>query len=175
MATPRDGRPIRDRSLEERAALAVARDYVMTVSPWRGPGLLRISPTGVPWSVWYFVDEDDGSFEGHYVNLELVHERPVGGEPRVHTRDLTLDLWVQDGETWLKDADELAAGAAAGFYTADQAAVIRDLAEQARRDLVDARAWPLDEGWETWRPPAAWDRPLDLPDGVVETAAARTT
>ena len=44
-----------------------------------GPGiLLRIAPTGVPWSIWYFTDED-GSFEGHYVNLELVHERPVDG------------------------------------------------------------------------------------------------
>jgi hypothetical protein len=86
-AAPRDGRPIRDRSLEERASLAVARDYLMVVVPWLGPGLLRIAPTGVPWSIWYFRHEDDGSFEGHYVNLELVHERPADGSPRVHTRD----------------------------------------------------------------------------------------
>ena len=48
------------------------------------------------------------SFAGHYVNLELVHERAGVGGPRIHTRDLTLDLWLDaDGELWLKDEDEL--------------------------------------------------------------------
>jgi hypothetical protein len=166
VATPRDGRGIRDRSLEERYALAVAGEYDLTVAPWRGPGLLRIAPTGVPWSIWFFTDENR-SFEGHYVNLELVHDRPVDGSPRVHTRDLTLDLWVQDGETWLKDADELEAAAAAGWCTPEQAVVIHDIAEQARAELIDPRAWPLDEGWEDWRPPEAWDEPLSLPTSVA--------
>ena len=35
------------------------------------------APTGVPWSIWYLLDEDDGTFEGHYVNLELVHRRTI--------------------------------------------------------------------------------------------------
>jgi hypothetical protein len=174
VATPRDGRGIRDRPLAERYALALAGEYDLSPATWRGPGVLRVAPTGVPWSLWYFRD-DDGSFEGHYVNLELVHERPADGSPRVHTRDLTLDLWVQGGDTWLKDADELVAGAAAGWYTDAQAEVIRAVAEQARRDLVDPGAWPLDEGWESWRPPAAWDEPLSLPAGVVESATARPT
>lgn len=175
--TPRDGRPIRDRSLEERAALAVAGDYDQKVRRWHGPGLLRIAPTGVPWSVWYFLDED-GVFEGHYVNLELVHHRPLDGSARVHTRDLTLDLWLQDGETWLKDADELDAGVAAGWYTREQGQVVRDVAERARRELVEPGAWPLDEGWETWRPPAEWDEPLTLPREVlnrVEAGPPRST
>ena len=60
---------------------------------------MRIAPSGAAWSIWYFTDED-GRFEGHYVNLERVHERPTDGRARVHTRDLTLDLWVADGETW---------------------------------------------------------------------------
>jgi Protein of unknown function (DUF402) len=166
VATPRDGRAIRDRPLEERYALAVAGEYDLTVAPWHGPGLLRIAPTGVPWSIWFFTDED-GSFEGHYVNLELVHERPVGGSPRVQTRDLTLDLWLEDGETWLKDADELEAAVAAGWCTAEQAAVVHDIADQTRRELIDPRAWPLDEGWETWRPPDGWDEPLALPASVA--------
>lgn len=160
-AAPRDGRGLRERSLEERARLAVARDYQMQVVPWRGPGLLRIAPTAVPWSIWYFRG-DDGSFEGHYVNLELVHERPADGSPRLHTRDLTLDLWLEAGEVWLKDADELAAGVAGGWCTESQAEVIREIAEQARDHLV-RRSWPLDEDWETWRPPADWDEPLTLP------------
>jgi hypothetical protein len=160
-AVPRDGRGIRDRSLEERARLSAAGDYRMEVVPWRGPGLLRIAPTAVPWSIWYFHD-DDGTFEGHYVNLELVHERPVDGSPRVHTRDLTLDLWFEAGEVWLKDADELVAGTAVGKYSERQAAAIHEVAELARDHLV-RRTWPLDEDWETWQPPADWDEPLTMP------------
>ena len=173
-AVPRDGRGLRDRSLAERAALAAAREYDMVVRRWHGPGLLRIAPTGVPWSLWYFRDER-GVFEGHYLNLELVHERPVDGSPRVHTRDLVLDLWVENGEVWLKDADELDAGVEAGWCTAEQAGVIREIAEQARREQVDAGAWPLDEGWEDWHPPPEWDEPLELPAGIVETSVARST
>ena len=165
-AVPRDGRAIRDRSLEERAALAVARDYDLTIVPWLGPGLLRVAPTGMPWSVWYFVD-DDGSFDGHYVNLELPHERPADGSPRVHTRDLILDLWVADGETWLKDADELDAGVAAGWCTTAQAQAIRAAAEQARAEMIEPWAWPLDEGWDSWRPDPPYDEPLLIPASLA--------
>jgi hypothetical protein len=171
---PSDGRAIRDRSLEERYALALAGEYEMQVSTWRGPGLLRVAPTGVPWSVWYFRDED-GSFEGHYVNLELPHERPVDGARRTHTRDLTLDLWLEDGETWLKDADELEAGMAAGWYSPEQGKTIRAIAEWARAELIEPHAWPLDEGWEDWRPPPGWDEPLSLPSAAVENATRRPT
>ena len=94
---PVDGKGLRERSLAERVAL----EYEMHVRTWRGPGILRIAPAGKPWSVWYFWN-DDGGFEGHYVNLELVHQRPVSGEPRVHTRDLTLDLWIEGADVWLE-------------------------------------------------------------------------
>jgi hypothetical protein len=163
-AVPRDGKGLRERTLEERAALSAASDYDHLPRTWDGGGILRIAPTGVPWSLWYFW-EDDGSFAGHYVNLELVHQRPVSAEPRVFTRDLTLDLWLDaDGELWLKDEDELAAFTAAGRFTPQQADAIRTLAEQARTELVEPRAWPLSEDWESWRPPPELDRPLTLPD-----------
>jgi uncharacterized protein DUF402 len=170
-ATARDGRGLRERTLAERAALAVAGDYDLAVVAWRGPGLLRVVPAGRPWSIWYF-REDDGSFGGHYLNLELPHERPLDGARRTHTRDLTLDLWVDDTGTWLKDADELDAGVAAGWCTAEQAAVIHAVAEQARREQVDARAWPLDGAWEEWQPAAEWDVPLTLPADLREAATA---
>jgi hypothetical protein len=173
----RDGRGLRDRSLEERYALALAGEYDLRATTWIGPGLLRIAPTGVPWSVWYFRD-DNGEFQGHYLNLELVHARPSDESPRTHTRDLTLDLWVEAGETWLKDADELDAGEAAGWYMPAQTAVIREIAEQARSQLVEPLAWPLDEQWETWQPPAEWDEPLTLPEDVgadVEDGPGRST
>ena len=149
----------------------------MRLRTWRGPGILRVAPTGKPWSLWYFWDEA-GAFTGHYVNLELVHERPVDGSPRVHTRDLTLDLWLEDGpdgpEVWLKDEDELDAAVAGGRSTAEQGAAIRAIGKQAGYELGHLRSWPLDEGWESYRPPPEWDEPLALPDlPPVREARAR--
>jgi hypothetical protein len=157
-----DGGGLRDRPVAERPHV----ERVLATATWRGPGILRIAPTGRPWSIWYFGDEE-GRFEGHYVNLELPHRRPASGAARVHTRDLVLDLWLEGGECWLKDADELDATAAAGRFTEEQAAAVRDLADLARRDLVEPNGWPLDEGWETWRPPEGWDEPLVLPASLA--------
>ena len=153
-----DGRGLRERPLAERSTV----ERVLRVAAWRGPGIVKIAPTGVPWSVWYFTDGVD-TFEGHYVNLELVHQRPADGSPRVHSRDLVLDLWLEAGETWLKDADELAAAVAAGRFTSEQGDVIRAIAEDARARLVEPGAWPLDEDWETWRPPGGWARTAGSP------------
>ena len=166
---PADGRPLRARPAAERFDV----ERVAVVRRWEGPGILRIAPTGKPWALWYFWDER-GGFEGHYVNLELPHRRH-GVE--TNTRDLVLDLWLEpDGELWLKDADELAAATASGRFAPDQAEEIHAIAEQARVELVEPRAWPLDEDWEGWRPPAAWQAPLSLPDTplVLEARARRT-
>jgi len=166
LSVPADGRPLRDRPLVER--FTAPRE--LGVRRWQGPGILRIAPTGVPWSIWYLF-EDDGTFGGHYLNLELVHARPADGSRRVHTRDLVLDLWLEGGETWLKDADELGAVVEAGRHSAEQAEVILAIAEQARREQIDPRAWPLDEGWEDWRPAPEWDEPLTLPAHVLEAVS----
>jgi hypothetical protein len=91
------------------------------------------------------------------------------------SRDLVLDVWVEKGETWLKDSDELEAAVAAGKLTPQQGEVVRQIAEQARAELIDPRSWPLDEGWEDWRPPSGWDEPLSLPSAVVESAVRRPT
>ncbi|WP_344304096.1 DUF402 domain-containing protein [Nocardioides bigeumensis] len=168
VATPRDGLGLRDRPLADRVRLSIQRDYDMVVKPWQGPGILRVAPAGKPWSIWYFYDEG-GTFEGHYVNLELPHLRAADGGPRTFTRDLTLDIWVDaDGDVWLKDEDELDAAVTGGAKTREQAGIIREVAEQARHELIAPRAWPLDQGWETWRPPPGWDDPLTFPRGTME-------
>ena len=166
-SAPGDGLALRDKPLAER----FRGERFATLAKWRGGGVLRIAPTGRPWSVWVFW-EDDGSLAGHYVNLELIHRRS-GDE--TNTRDLILDLWLEpSGELWLKDADELEAAVASGHYTPTQADEVRAAAEWARADLVDARAWPLDEEWTTWRPPADWAVPA-LPDTPLVAEARRTT
>lgn len=161
------GAQVRDVPLAER----FTGDRVPTIGFWTGPGILRIAPTARPWSIWVF-GEDDGSFAGHYVNLELEHRRR-GHETA--TRDLTLDLWLEpSGELWLKDADEVEAATMAGRYTPAIADEIHAIAEWARVDLIQARAWPLDDEWTTWRPPAEWEVPT-LPDTPLVAEARRTT
>ena len=51
--------------------------------------------------------------------------------------------------------------------------MIRAIGEQAAYELGHHRSWPLDEDWESYRPPAGWDEPLVLPDlpSVLEARA----
>lgn len=164
---PGDGLALRDLPLAER----FLGERVPTIERWRGGGILRIAPTGRPWSVWVF-REDDGSLAGHYVNLELPHRR-CGDE--TNTRDLILDLWLEpSGTLWLKDADELDAAVGSAHHTQAHADEIRAAAEWARAELVEARDWPLDDEWTTWRPPAGWATP-PLPDTPLVRAARRRT
>ena len=166
-SAPGGGLALRDKPLAER----FLGERVPTLENWRGGGVLRLAPTGRPWSVWIFW-EDDGSLAGHYVNLELPHRRH-GDE--TNTSDLILDLWLEpSGELWLKDADELEAAVASGHYSEAHSAEITAAAEWARVDLVDRRDWPLDEEWTTWRPPADWTTP-ELPDTPLVAQARRTT
>ncbi|MCW2736028.1 MAG: hypothetical protein JWN97_672 [Nocardioides sp.] len=162
-----DGRALRELPLAER----FTGDRMPVLSRWNGGGILRIAPTGRPWSVWLFRDAD-GSFAGHYLNLELVHRRQGNVSA---TRDLTLDLWLEpSGELWLKDADELEAATQAGRYSPAMADEVRAIAEWARAEVVEARDWALDEEWQTWRPPAGWTVP-SLPDTDEVREARRTT
>ena len=121
--------------------------------------------------VWVF-REDDDSLAGHHINLELPHRR-CGDE--TNTRDLILDLWLEPtGDLWLKDADELEAAVTCGPLVAGQADEVLAIAAWARADLVEGQAWPLDDTWTTWRPPAAWEVPLLL-DTPLVAEARRTT
>lgn len=161
---PADGRQLREIPLAERFVVECGP----AVGRWQGGGILRIAPAGRPWSVWLFW-EDDGSFAGHYVNLELPHRRHGAVTA---TRDLVLDLWLEpDGELWLKDADELETAVDCGRYSRELADEVRAAAEWARAELVEAADWPLDEEWTQWRPPSDWTVP-PLPD-TDDVRAAR--
>jgi hypothetical protein len=131
-------------------------------SHWSGNGTLKVAPTGVPWSLWFFW-HDDGSFANWYVNLEDPHVRD---ERNLITSDHVLDVVVKpDGEIHLKDEDELEAAVVAGRYTTAQATAIRN---DAREVEALARQWasPFSDGWEHWRPEAEWPLP-QLPDNLT--------
>jgi len=163
---PTDGTNLRDHDLAER--FEVPR--VPRQSTWEGGGVLRIAPTGKPWSIWFFT-EDDGSFNGHYVNLELPHVRRTDEPSWTSTRDLVLDVWIDSTGTWLKDEDELEAAVSSGRYRAKDAEMVRTFAAAAHHELVVEPGWPMTEGWEAWQPPAAWAEPAVLPADLWEAAA----
>lgn len=172
-SVPADGRRTREVPLGQRFSVP----WVVRESTWTGPGIVRVAPTGKPWSVWFFRNAG-GEPAGAYVNLELPHRRAGGDVPAIFSRDLVLDLWV-DAEhpgaedIWLKDADELIAAVEQGRFTAFQAEAIRSLVDHAARQFISDGAWPLDEGWEHWTPDAAMDEPVVLPASVRADAGGR--
>lgn len=166
-SVPADGRAIRDVPLSER----FSQPWRIRESTWTGPGIVRVAPTGRPWSVWFF-REPDGTPAGAYVNLELPHRRLGGAVPGVFSRDLVLDLWIDaehsgSEDIWLKDADELGAAVDQGRFTADQADAVRAMADQAAAEFIIDRGWPLDDGWDRWTPDAAMDVPVALPASIA--------
>ena len=122
---------------------------------WFGNGNLRIAPTGRPWSVWLFWN-DDGSFNGYYGNIEDPHRRDAHN---VFTVDHVLDVEVDAaGRRWRKDEHELRAAVHQGRYTAAQAAWIEGCAVELEQ-VIDDGGSPFGDGWETFRPDASWPMP----------------
>lgn len=149
-----DGRELRSVPAVEmfRAERAMRRDR------WQGPGILKVAPTGAPWSVWYFWDAS-WAFSGWYVNLEDPHQRDALS---VATQDHVLDLQVApDRSIRWKDEDELVAAVVAARYSGEDANRLR---ADARAVEKIVRGWgpPLCDGWEDWRPDPGWSVP-ELP------------
>ena len=94
-----------------------------------------------------------GVHVGWYVNLEQPH---VFEERMIRTRDDILDLWVpaETGEPQWKDEDEFEVAQQVGRLSPEDAVLIRAEGER----VIAERPWPT--GWEGWRPPADWQRPV---------------
>ena len=133
-------------------------ERVLKLDVWRGTGILKVSPPGKPWSVWYFWDADT-TFRGWYVNLEREHVRDRAAR-RTSTIDHVLDLWINPDRTieW-KDEDELEGAVSAGRFTAAEAEQIVADAHAAIRD-IEAWTAPFSDGWQSWSAPPAWRLPV---------------
>lgn len=150
-----EGKRIRTVPLERRWLDPRSR----IVEEWWGNGILRIAPAGMPWSVWLFWSEVEGSdwtFAGWYVNLENAHQRT---DRDTYSSDHILDVEIEaDGSVSLKDEDELVAAIEQGRLTHEQAAQIERHA-QAAIESFRAGDWPFDLDWTRWRPDAVWTTP----------------
>jgi hypothetical protein len=146
-----DGRGKRD----DKATLFTA-ESVQDVGVHAWYDIVRIAPTGRPWSVWVFFTENTGEFAGWYVNLEDPHTRD---HRAVYTRDHVLDLEIEPDRTVTrKDEDELALAVAQGRYDPATAAAIEADAAEVEAIVAD---WgpPFCDGWEHFRPDPAWPIP----------------
>lgn len=128
---------------------------------WRGNDMLMLTRPDTAHAFWAFYDED-GSFAAWYVNLQAPLRRTRFG---FDSEDHVLDITIAPDLSWSwKDEDELEEAVRLGRFTRDQAAEIRREGDRVVA-VVEARAWPFDGGWETWRPSAAWPTSA-LPDEI---------
>ena len=157
-----EGTPVANAVLADGRAIRQADPGTMFTAPraqgygtWRGNGILRVAPTGRPWSVWVFWT-DDGDLDGWYVNLEAPHRRD---DCNVYTSDRVLDVDVDaDGKHRRKDEDELLEAVRQGRFTAEQAAEFEADAAEVER-VLDAWGPPFCDGWERFAPDPAWPVP----------------
>lgn len=146
-----DGADLRDAPRDQ----AFTARRIQARGPWRGPGVLRIAPTGRSWSVWLFRD-DQGSFTGWYVNLEAPHRR-LGTD--LYSADHVLDVTIApDGTSALKDQDELDLATEQGRFTAAEAKQIRSNAHAAIASFASGD-WPFEPEWTAFRADPSWTVP----------------
>jgi hypothetical protein len=140
----------------------ILNEWKLVDVTWRSRphGILRVSRRREPRSTLFMWD-DDGEFQGWYVNLE---------RPLVRTRlgfdfdDRLLDLWIdRDGASRWVDTDEFERARERGLIGDVEA---ESIVQEGHRALADFTrgAPPFRIGWESWRPDAEWTLPT-LPHG----------
>jgi len=123
---------------------------------WRRD-VLRLMYPGRTYSIWLFWEGDPRRFTTYYVNFEEPFRRtPIGFD----TNDHTLDIMVAPDFSWRwKDEDDFEALIANGNFSADFGAEVR-AAARGVLDMVETRASPFSDGWETWAAPPNWEVPV---------------
>ena len=117
--------------------------------------VLTLTPPESGHAVWLFWSSD-WEFKRWYVNLQSPLRRVRQG---VQLHDYVLDIVVRPDMSWTwKDMDEFAALTARGFFSAEQAASIRDEAAEVVLTIASGGR-PFCDGWPAWRPNPSWPAP----------------
>ena len=117
--------------------------------------VLTLTEPGAAHSVWLFWSPD-WDFLFWYVNLQDHITRTPRG---IIVRDQVLDIVAGPDLAWnWKDEDDFLALAEQGFFTREEAALVRAEGERVVA-AIERNAPPFCEGWEGWRPDAAWPAP----------------
>jgi len=142
--------------LQREKMIGGLRDFT-----WTDRHVLMVQEPDRMSSIWFWWHEQTWDFIGAYVNLQAPLQRTGVG---FDTADYLLDVVVHPDLTWeWKDEDEFAEAQGAGILTPELCDAIRAEGERAIAD-IEARRWPFDARYETWRPDPAWTVPA-LPAG----------
>ncbi len=138
------------------------REANLTDHTWTGTDVLMLSNPSEGCSIWLMWETGTTDLRCWYINLEEPLKRTRVG---FDAMDWQLDIVVSpDRSRWRwKDEDEFEAWIAAGLITPTAAESIRATGLAALKRLQENRP-PYCDGWENWRPPAAWGIPA-LPVG----------
>ncbi len=122
--------------------------------------VLTLTTPNAAHSVWLFWTRE-WQFQFWYVNLQA----PIKRIPRgILVQDQVLDIVVNPDLTWRwKDEDEFRALRQHGFFTGEQAELIRDQGESMVVE-IERNSPPFCDGWETWRADTNWPVP-QIPAG----------
>jgi predicted RNA-binding protein associated with RNAse of E/G family len=129
-------------------AMLARGGWPMASRTWWGGFALHVIPTGAPYSLWPYRD-DEGRVVAWYCNLQAPLTRTdVGFE----SNDWTLDVVAApDLSSWKwKDEDELEEAERVGLYDADLVAEIRRAGLEVI-ERVEARD-PVFDRWRDWQP-----------------------
>jgi hypothetical protein len=131
---------------------------------WKRNHILQLIQPGEPRSTWLIWREPDWEFRAYYVNLQAPLKRTSLG---FDTADYLLDLDITPDLEWSwKDEEEAVIAREHGLVAPGILDRMREEGERAIRD-IEARAWPFNAGYESWRPDPSWTVP-DMPQGWDE-------
>lgn len=132
-------------------------DFDVVDTTWAHTNLIEIIPTGRWHSVWPMWSSDNWEFLCWYVNFQRPAQRSRLGWD---TFDLSLDIVVRPDLSWhWKDEDHFAILESVGLMSGEEASSVRRDADEVVAD-VEARAFPFDRDWSTWRPDPTWQLPV---------------
>lgn len=137
--------------------LMASKQFELVDTAWQATDILVLALPGAAHSVYAMWDAGHTRFRCWYINLQAPLRRSSVG---FDTMDYLLDVVVApDRQTWQwKDEDEFAQAQSLGRFSASEAAAIRAEAQRAVA-LLQAEQSPYRPSWQTWRPPATWERP----------------
>lgn len=123
---------------------------------WRRLRVLKLMRPGDYYATWVCWKHDTNEFVGWYVNFQTPFVRsPIGFD----TFDLEIDLNVSPDLTWQwKDETEYYEGIRWGVISSETAHEVENARAQIL-SLVEARSWPFDGGWLSWKPDKKWEPP----------------
>lgn len=129
----------------------------------RRRGILRITEVGEHASTLFFWD-DDGAFQGWYVNLEQPMTRTSVG---FDFEDLILDLWIGVDKQWRwLDVEEFNRARELELLKPAEVEETRAAGERALAAAI-AGDPPFGAGWEEWQPDPGWPCPTLDPAWIV--------